>query len=113
MFYTVQYKMKKRILYIALAVIFIVALELTAMVGLKVDLNYAEGYTVTFTVGKEISIKDIQEIADEIWGKNKTLVQSVEMFKDSALIKTRENITEDKIETLCNKLQLNISLIQN
>lgn len=96
--------MKKRIIYVLLAIVFIISLILTATIGLKVDLNYAEGNTITFTVGKEISTEEIQSIAQEIWGKNKALVQEVEMFGDSALIKTREDVTDENLNSLCTKI---------
>ena len=96
--------MKKKILYVVLAIIFIVALILTAVVGLKVDLNYAEGNTITFTVGKNITTEEISNIAKEVFGNDEFLVQEVEMFGDSALIKVRKDITEGQLSNLCTKL---------
>lgn len=96
--------MKKKILYIALAIIFISALIVTAVVGLKVDLYYTDGYTVTFTVGKKVTEDEIKNIAKEVFGDKKILVQRVELFQDSSLIKTKEEITQEQIQTLCDKL---------
>ena len=96
--------MNKKIIYIALAVIFLISIIITATIGLRVDLNYAQGHTVTFTVGKEIKIEDIEKIADEVFGKTKFLVQRVELFNDSALIKSEEEITAEQLELLCNKI---------
>ena len=96
--------MNKKFLYVIIAIIFIVAIVLTAVFGLRVDLDYAEANLVTFSVQKTISLSDIQKIADEVFGKNKTLVQEVEMFGDSAVIKTREEITDEKLNNLCAKL---------
>ena len=95
---------KKIILYVVLAIIFIIALSLTAIVGLKVDLNYAEGNTITFTIGKEITTEEISNIAREVFGNNEFLVQEVEMFGDSALIKVRNDVTEGQLTNLCTKL---------
>ena len=96
--------MKKKTLYIVVAIIFIVALILTAVVGLRVDLNYAEGYTITFTVGKEIKIEEIKQIANEVFSNNEILIQEVEMFRDSALIKTKNNVTEEQLNSFCTKI---------
>ncbi len=96
--------MKKKIIYIALAIIFISTLIVTAVVGLKVDLYYANGYTVTFTVNKKVTEAEIKDIAKEVFGDEETLVQSVELFEDSALIKTKNEITEEQVQTLCDKL---------
>ena len=96
--------MKKKIIYIALAIIFISALIVTAVVGLKVDLYYADGYTVTFTVEKKITEAEIKDIAKEVFGDKEILVQGVELFEDSALIKTKEEITQEQVQSLCDKL---------
>lgn len=96
--------MNKKIIYIALAVIFIISLIITVVTGLEVDLNYTQGHTVTFTVGKQINMDDIEKIANEIFGKNQCKVQKVELFDDSALIKTKNEITPEQLESLCSKL---------
>ena len=96
--------MKKKTLYIVVAIIFIIALILTATIGLRVDLNYAEGYTITFTVGKEIKAEEIENIAKEVFSDNKLIVQEVELFKDSALIKLKDNITDGQLSNLCTKI---------
>ena len=96
--------MKEKILYVVLAIVFIVAIVMTAVLGLRVDLNYAEANTITFTVGKTINIDEIKEIAKNVLGNNDILVQQVEMFGDSAIIKTRQDVTDEKITNLCTKI---------
>ncbi len=96
--------MKEKILYIVVIIVFIIALVITAIFGLDVDLNYAEGNTITFTVGKSITTEEIKDIAQEVFGKNKVLVQEVELFGDSALIKTREDVTDEKLGLICSKI---------
>lgn len=68
--------MKEKVLYVVIAIIFIVAIIMTAVVGFKVDLNYAEGYTITFTVGKEVKANEVKDIAKEVFGDNNLLVRS-------------------------------------
>ena len=96
--------MKEKILYVVLAIVFIIAIVMTAVLGLRVDLNYAEANTITFTVGKNINIDEIKEIAADVLGSNDILVQQVEMFGDSAIIKTRQDITDENITNLCTKI---------
>lgn len=96
--------MKEKILYVVLAIVFIVAIVMTAVLGLRVDLNYAEANTITFTVGKNINIDEIKEIAEQALESNDILVQQVEMFGDSAIIKTRQDVTDENITNLCNKI---------
>ncbi len=96
--------MKEKILYVALSIVFIVALILTATIGLRVDLNYAEANTITFTVGKTINLDEIKDIAKQSLGNEEILVQQVELFGDSAIIKTRQEITDENINNLCAKI---------
>ncbi len=96
--------MKEKILYVVLAIVFIVAIVMTAVLGLRVDLNYAEANTITFTVGKTINIDEIKEIAKNVLGNNDILVQQVEMFGDSAIIKTRQDVTDEKLTNLCTRI---------
>ena len=86
--------MKEKVLYVVIAIIFIVAIIMTAVVGLKVDLNYAEGYTITFTVGKEVKANEVKDITKEVFGDNNLLVQEVEMFNDS----------DEELQNLCTKI---------
>lgn len=94
-------KMKKKIWYIILVIICIIDIVITISKGLNVDLYYGEGYNLSFSEAN-ININDIKSIAKEIFGK-KFIVQKVEFFDDSCLIKVK-NINDDQINTLCDKL---------
>lgn len=96
--------MKEKVLYVVIAIIFIVAIIMTAVVGFKVDLNYAEGYTITFTVGKEVKANEVKDIAKEVFGDNNLLVQEVEMFNDSVLIKMQNDVTDEELQNLSTKI---------
>lgn len=93
--------MKNKILYIILAIVFIIALILTATIGLRVDLSYGEGTEIALSIDKNIDIKEINQIAEEIW--KSANVQSVEFLGDSAIIKVKEASNEE-IETLRSKI---------
>ena len=101
---TIQCNMKEKILYVVLAIVFIVAIVITAVLGLRVDMEYAEANTITFTVGKNIKIEEIKEIAEQVFQSKNVLVQQVEFFGDSAIIKVREDVTDDKISNLCTRI---------
>lgn len=94
--------MKNKIIYTLLAVIFAVALVMTFVKGLNVDLYYGEGYTISVTEKDSINIDDIKQIVEEIWGKE-YIVQKLEFFDDSAEIKVRE-YDDDKLAQLKDKL---------
>lgn len=93
--------MNKKVLYIVLAVIFIISIILTCTIGLKVDLSYAEGDEIALVMGTEVQISDIKKITNEIWKNSE--VQKIEYWNDSILIKAREMKNED-LEILCNKI---------
>lgn len=94
--------MKNKILYILCALILLVAIIMTAIMGLNVDLYYGEGYTITFTEQSTINKEDIKSIANEIWG-NDFIVQNVEFFNESAVIKVK-GYTDEQIQSLCDKV---------
>lgn len=94
--------MKNKIIYGVLAVIFIISIVLTLTIGLNVDLYYGEGYTIKFTEKTTIETADVETIVKEIWG-NEFLVQRIEFFNDSAVVKVKE-IDDEKIQKLCDKL---------
>lgn len=94
--------MKNKVLYLILAVIFIVAIVITAVKGLKVDLYYGEGYTIKVTEKESVELADVKAIAKEIWG-NEVIVQNVEFFKDSVEIKVRD-VNDEQLNQLKDKL---------
>jgi len=94
--------MRNKIIYGVLAVIFVVAIIMAFVKGLNINLYYGEGYTISFTEKETIELKDIQQIAKEIWGNN-VLVQRMEFFNDSAEIKVKD-YTDEQLTQLKDKL---------
>lgn len=95
---------KKKIAYILLIVIFIVAILITAIKGLRVDTYYGEGVVISFSTGADIELKDIKEIAKEVWPNQDILVQRVELFGDSASIKIKNDPTDEELTSLREKI---------
>lgn len=94
--------MKNKVIYIALAIIFIVAIIMTVDKGLKVDTFYGEGYTISFTEKTEIELSDIESIVKEIWKDNYS-IKKLEFFGDSAEIKVKD-YNDEQINQLKDKL---------
>lgn len=94
--------MKNKVLFLMLAIIFIIAIVMTFAKGLKVDLYYGEGYTIKVTEKDSMSVEDVKSIAKEIWG-NQVLVQNIEFFNDSVEIKVRD-YNDDQLTQLKDKL---------
>lgn len=91
--------MKNKIFYAVVAVVFVIAIIITATIGLKVNLNYGEGTSIAFKVENRIEISEIKDIAKEVWQKD-YLVQKAEFFEDSAVIKVR-GVSQEQLEKLC------------
>ncbi len=94
---------KSKILCVILVLVFIMAIISTGIRGLNVDLNYGNGVSLVFDIGKEFENSDIKNIAQEIWNDGKTVVQKVEIYDETALIKVKE-ASNEQIEKLANKL---------
>ncbi len=94
--------MKKKIIYGLLAIVLLVDIIITAVVGLRVSLYYGEGYTISFSEKSTIEKADIEQIAKDVFEKD-YLVQNVEFYNDSALIKVK-NVSDEQLSNLATKL---------
>lgn len=96
--------MKKKIIYGIICIIFIISIIITFTKGLNVGMEYGEGFTITFaTNGKNVYTNDVTQIAKEVLGKD-VIVQNIEYFNDSCVIKSKKEPTSDDLENLKNKI---------
>ena len=95
--------LKKIFFYIIIAVIIIAGIVMVATKGFNVELRYTANKKVELTIGETVDISKIQEKADEVFGKGKSAVQLVEIFKDTVQI-TAKNITEEQKNSLVSKV---------
>ena len=72
--------MKNKIICIAIAVIIIASLIVTATVGLRVTSRYAEGYLIRFTAEKTINLDSVSEVAKEVFGDNMQITDDMLPF---------------------------------
>ena len=93
--------MKKKILCIIFVIICIIDIAITAIKGLNVGLYFGEGYNISFSESN-INLKDIKSIAKDVFG-NKFVVQKVEFFDNSCIIKVK-SVNDEQINNLCTKL---------
>lgn len=94
---------RNKIICIILVIIFIAAIIVTGVKGLNVDINYAEGTSIVFDIGKQFELSDIENMVDDIWEGDSSVVQKVEIYDESVLIKLR-NFTDEQLDNLANKL---------
>lgn len=100
---------KSKILIIVLIIIFIIAIVLTGIRGLNVDLNYAEGVSIIFDLDQQFNTDDVKSIAREVWQDGQIIVQKVEVYNESVLIKV-SSVNEEQIKSLVTKINEKYSL---
>lgn len=94
---------KSKILCVILVIIFIAAIISTAIRGLNVSMEYAEGTSIVFDLGKQYDKKDIKQIAKEIWTNQSIFVQKVEIYDESVLIKVSQ-VNDEQLDNLATKI---------
>lgn len=100
---------KCKIISIILIIIFIIAIVITGIKGLNVDLNYAEGVSVIFDIDKEFNTEDVEKIAREVWTEGQIIVQKVEIYDESVLVKV-SSLTEEQLNNFLTKINEKYSL---
>jgi len=102
-----QLKDAKKIFCILLIAIIIIAGIVTVFLkGFNVELRYRAQQKVELIIGEELSKEDIfkiQEKVDEVFGKGNSILQVVEVFKDTVQVTARE-ITEEQKNSLVAKV---------
>lgn len=94
---------KMKIISILLIIIFIIAIVLTGIRGLNVDLNYAEGVSILFDMKQQFNTADVENIAREVWPKGQIIVQKVEVYDETVLIKVSK-VNDEELSNLVNKI---------
>lgn len=95
---------KKIIFYVLIAIIIIAGIIIVSLKGFNVELRYTANQKVELAIGETINdTSKIQEKADEVFGKGKSIVQIVEVYKDSVQITAKE-ISEEQKNNLVEKI---------
>ena len=94
---------KKIFFYVIIALIILAGIVMVATKGFNVELRYRANKKVELTIGETVDVSKIQEKSDEVFGKGNSVVQLVEIFKDTVQI-TAEDITEEQKNTLVSKV---------
>lgn len=94
---------KKKIFYIAIAIIIALGILIACIWGFNVDIVYSEHKQVDIYIGKEFQSEDIEEIAKEVLGKQEIFIEKVELYEDMVSINAKE-ITNEQLEQLNQKI---------
>ncbi len=98
-----QLTTKNKIIYIIIALIIIIGIIVIALKGFNVELSYRFNQKIELNIGKTIDERKIQNIANEVLGKNKNSVQIIEVYKDIVQITAKE-ITEEQKNSIVEKV---------
>ncbi len=93
----------KKLLLLGVILLIIAGIFVVTLKGMNVSLKLQKHESIVVKIGKEIELKDINQICNDIFQNRKFIVRNVEMFNDSANI-VIESITDEEKEELVNKI---------
>lgn len=93
----------KKIIQIVLMCLIIAGVIIVATIGFNVGTKYSETTQISIKIGKEFDLKDIKAITNEVFAKQNTQIQYVELYKDMVQITVKE-ASEEQIKTLNDKI---------
>lgn len=100
----------KKICAVAIIILIIVGIVVTATVGFNKELRYQQAQSIDIYIEQEFDNNKIKEISNEVLGKN-NIVDTVEIYADMVSIRAK-NITEDQKNELVNKVKENYEFKQ-
>ena len=95
--------MKKSVLYVVIGLIIIIGIALGMLKGLNYSLEYQANEKVELYIGKVVDRKDIEEISNNVFGKNENKVQIVEIFNDMVAVTVKDS-NDEQIENFVNAI---------
>lgn len=93
----------KKIIGILMALIIIAGIIVGAVKGFNVELKYRQHQKIELNIGQKVEISKIQKVANEVFGKNKAIVQIIEVYKDAVQISAVE-ISEEQKNSVVEKI---------
>lgn len=93
----------KKLLLLGIILLIVAGIFIVALKGMNVSLQLQKHESIVVKLGKEIDLKDIKQICNDVFQNRKYIVRNVEMFNDSANI-VIESITDEEKEELINKI---------
>lgn len=93
----------KKNLYIILICVVAISTIIVIFKGFNVGLKYSENTTITINLKNDYNISDIRKITNEVFQKEKVIIQKVEFFKETVKI-TVKSVNDEQLENLNSKL---------
>lgn len=99
----------KKVIYAILICLIIAGIVIIATVGLKADIIYSKNVELDIYLGKSFEIKDIQSIVNEVFPKERAIIQEIELFEDTVSITLEDNRTEEELNSKIEELNKKIN----
>ena len=99
----------KKVIYAILICLIIAGIVIIATVGLKADIIYSKNVELDIYLGKSFEIKDIQNIVNEVFPKERAIIQEIELFGDTLSITLEDNRTEEELNSKIEELNKKIN----
>lgn len=98
--------MNKKLFYAILICIIVAGAITIVAVGLKADMFYSKNLRIDVYLGKEYNRNDVEQIAKEVFGTNKIMIQQVEYYGDMFSLTIPQDVEDidTKVEDLNNKI---------
>ena len=98
--------MKKKIIYAVLIFIIVLGIVIIATKGLKADIVYSQNERIDVYLGKEYNKEEVENLAKEVFGVNRVLLNQVEYYGDMFSLIVPANIPEfnNKVEEFNKKI---------
>ena len=98
----------KKIVYAILICIIIAGIIVISTVGVKADIIYSKNVEIYVYLGKTFEKHDIKAIVNEVFPKERTIIQEIELFQDMFCVTLADTRPEEelssKVEELVNKI---------
>lgn len=99
----------KKVIYAILICLIIAGIVIIVTVGLKADIIYSKNVELDIYLGKSFEIKDIQNIVNEVFPKERAIIQEIELFEDTVSITLEDNRTEEELNSKIEELNKKIN----
>ena len=93
----------KKLKTIVIILIILAGIIMVAVKGFNFDLKYKNAQSVELYLQKEFNDDDIKSITNEVFGKQKVMIQKVEVYENSVLI-TTSSISDEQKNDLITKI---------
>lgn len=99
----------KKVIYAILICIIIAGIVIIATMGLNADIIYSKNVELDIYIGKTINTKDIENIVNEVFPGERTVVQEIELFQDMVSIKLADTRSKEELNTKIEELNSKIN----